>query len=169
MGGLMMTRNPADGPLDGTDTALLDEVAQLYQAVDPVPHGLIDRLSFSLALDELYAEVAAVSRVTPDAVGVRSDPTDVRTQTLTFSAESLTAMITVTHMGPDQVRVDGWVAPAHRLRVRLRTPDDRLETLADDAGRFSFQGLPGGFVQLSFHAEPDEGGPPTVVTPSFEL
>lgn len=165
-----MTGNPADGPLDGTDTALLGEVARLYEAIDPMPHGLIDRLSFSLALDELYAEVAAVSRVTPDTVGVRSDPGDVRTQTLTFSAESLTAMITVTHLGPDQIRVDGWVAPARRLRVRLRTKgDDRQETLADDAGRFSFRDLPGGFVQLSFHAEPGEGGPPTVVTPSFEL
>lgn len=164
-----MTENPADRPIDATDVALLGELAHLYEAVDPMPSGLIGRLSFSLALDELYAEVAAMNRVAPDLIGVRSDPAGVRTETMTFSAESLTAMITVTHVGPDQVRLDGWLAPAQPLRVRLRTTDSRLDTIADDAGRFSFTDLPGGFVQLSFHSEPGEDDTPVVVTPSFEL
>jgi hypothetical protein len=82
-------------------------------------------------------------------------------------------MITMTHSAPDRIRLDGWVAPAQSLRVRLRTQTERLETLADVAGRFSFADLPGGFVQLSFYpdngedAEDDDGS--AVVTPSFEL
>src|SRR5512133_2262558 len=107
-----MTQNPADRPLDATDDALLVEIAELFATVDPVPAGLTDRLSFSLALDEVYAEVAAMTRVTADVAGVRSEQADVRTQTMSFSAEALTIMVTVTHTGPDQVRLDGWVAPA---------------------------------------------------------
>jgi hypothetical protein len=165
-----MDNNLADQPLDATDAVLLGEVARLYEEVDPVPQGLIDRLSFGLALDELYAEVAEMSRVPTDLAGVRSDLAEVRTETLTFSAESLTAMVTVTHVGPNRVRLDGWVAPAHRLHVRLRMQRGRLETLADAAGRFSFDDLPDGFVQLSFHPETGgvDGGS-AVVTPSFEL
>ena len=165
-----MNNNLADQPLDTTDEVLLGEVARLYEEVDPVPHGLTDRLSFALALDELYAEVAEMSRVPTDLAGVRSDLAAVRTETLTFAAESLTAMVTVTHVGPNRVRLDGWVAPAQRLHVRLRMQQGRVETLADAAGRFSFDDLPDGFVQLSFHPETggDYGGS-AVVTPSFEL
>ena len=165
-----MDNNLADQPLDTTDAVMLGEVARLYEEVDPVPDGLTDRLSFALALDELYAEVAEMSRVPMDLAGIRGDMAAVRTETLTFTAESLTAMITVTHVGPDRVRVDGWVAPAQGLPVRLRMQQGRLETLANAAGRFSFDDLPDGFVQLSFHpATGGDGGGSAVVTPSFEL
>lgn len=165
-----MDNNLADQPLDTTDAVMLGEVARLYEEVDPVPDGLTDRLSFALALDELYAEVAEMSRVPMDLAGIRGDLAAVRTETLTFTAESLTAMITVTHVGPDRVRVDGWVAPAQGLPVRLRMQQGRLETLANAAGRFSFDDLPDGFVQLSFHpATGGDGGGSAVVTPSFEL
>ena len=165
-----MDNNLADQPLDTTDAVMLGEVARLYEEVDPVPDGLTDRLSFALALDELYAEVAEMSRVPIDLAGIRGDLAAVRTETLTFTAESLTAMITVTHVGPDRVRLDGWVAPAQGLPVRLRMQQGRLETLANAAGRFSFDDLPDGFVQLSFHpATGGDGGGSAVVTPSFEL
>ena len=165
-----MDNNLADQPLDTTDAVMLGEVARLYAEVDPVPDGLTDRLSFALALDELYAEVAEMSRVPIDLAGIRGDLAAVRTETLTFTAESLTAMITVTHVGPDRVRLDGWVAPAQGLPVRLRMQQGRLETLANPAGRFSFDDLPDGFVQLSFHpATGGDGGGSAVVTPSFEL
>ena len=168
-----MDKNTADQPLDGTDAALLDEVARLYDDTDPVPPGLLDRLSFALALDELHAEVAELTRVPVDLAGVRGDVAAVRTQTMTFAAEFLTAMITVTHAGPDRIRLDGWLAPAQSLQVRLRTQKGRLETRADAAGRFSFADLPDGFVQLSFHPETggdgQDDGASAVVTPSFEL
>lgn len=164
-----MTQNPADRPLDSTDDALLAELAELYDTVDPLPGGLTDRLSFSLALDEVYAEVAAMTRVTADVAGVRSEQADVRTQTMSFSAEALTIMVTVTHTGPDQVRLDGWVAPAAPLPVRLRMVEGRYHTLADDSGRFVFTDLPNGFVQLMFGAGGGDDGGQVVVTPSFEL
>jgi len=163
-----MTTNAADAPLDGADVALLSELAALYSSVDPVPPGLLERLSFTLALDELYAEVAAMTRVTGDLAGVRSE-TGVRTETMTFSAECLTVMVTVSRTAPDRVRLDGWVAPAAPLPVRLRMQGGRLETVADDGGRFSFADLPTGFVQLAFGAGHAEEAGQVVVTPSFEL
>jgi hypothetical protein len=171
--GDLMNNNTCDQPLDATDAELLDQVARVYEVADPVPPGLLDRLTFTLALDELHAEVAELTRVPLDAAGVRGDDSAVRTETLTFAAESLTVMITMTHSAPDRIRLDGWVAPAQSLRVRLRTQTGRLETLADVAGRFVFADLAAGFVQLSFH--PDDGddgeddGSSAVVTPSFEL
>ena len=163
-----MTTSPADRPLDGTDVALLADLAEMYSAADPVPSGRLERLSFTLALDELYAEVAAMTRVAPDLAGVRSE-TGVRTETMTFSAECLTVMVTVSRMAPGRVRLDGWVAPAAPLPVRLRMHSGRLETVADAGGRFSFADLPTGFVQLAFGAgHADEAGQ-VVVTPSFEL
>jgi hypothetical protein len=176
-----MDNNTADQPLDATDAALLDEVARLYEETDPVPPGFLDRLSFGLALDELNAEVAELTRVPAGLAGVRGEVAAVRTETMTFAAESLTAMITVTHLGPDRIQLDGWIAPAQSLRVRLRTQQGRLEAPADAAGRFSFADLRDGFVQLSFHPDtgddgagesPDESpdeSDSVVVTPSFEL
>lgn len=160
----------ADQPLDATDAALLSEVARLYREIDPVPPRLLERISFGLALDEVYAEVAEMSQVPLDLAGVRGGVGEVRTATITFAAESLTAMVTVTHLAPDQIRIDGWVAPSQRISVRLRMQAGRLDAVTDAVGRFSFVDLPDGFVQLSFHRDNgQEGGGSAVVTPSFEL
>ena len=86
-------------PLDTTDEALLREVAQLLVDVDPVPEDLVQRIQFSLALDEMYAEVAAITRMPLDAMAVRGEATGTRTETLTFSAQRLSAMVTVSRVG----------------------------------------------------------------------
>src|SRR5919112_6439227 len=82
----------AEEPLDALDEAVLREVAALLEDVDPVPDDLVHRVQFALALDEVYAEVARVTRLPQDALAVRSDPdTATRTETVTFSAERFTA------------------------------------------------------------------------------
>jgi hypothetical protein len=160
-------------PMDAADAALLDEVARLLDSVDPVPHDLVERVQFSLALDEMYAEIASITRVEHDALAVRSEPVaGTRTETLTFSAESLTAMVTVTRTGAEQVRLDGWLAPPTAMRVQLRMQEGAKEVVADESGRFVLDGLPEGFAQLSFHPvdePPDSEGAGVVVTPLFQL
>lgn len=163
-----MSDNFADQPIDGTDVAILGEIATLYDTVDPVPADLIERLRFSVALDEVFTEVADMTRTSVELTGARSE-TGVRTETMTFSAECLTVMVTVTRMGPDRVRLDGWVAPAAPLPVRLRTAAGRIRTMADADGRFSFEDLPTGYVQLAFGAGGADDTGQVVVTPSFEL
>ena len=159
-------------PLDETDEALLGELSRLLTDVDPVPDQLVDRIRFSLALDEVYAEVAELTRMPADALAVRNDPVaGERTETLTFSAERLTAMVTVTRTD-DGLRVDGWVAPAERLLVRVRMQDEQREVESDETGRFVVEPLPDGFAQLSFHRLLPDGtadGSALVVTPLFQL
>jgi hypothetical protein len=164
----------ADGPLDETDVATVAELRALYDAADPVPVDLVERARFSLALDEMFDEVARMTRVPLDAMATRSeDLAGTRTETLTFSAERLTAMVTVSRIGPGRLRLDGWLAPpgAYVVRIRLQGRG-QLEVRADEEGRFAFEDLQEGFGQLSFHPAGADGADDadnTVVTPVFEL
>jgi hypothetical protein len=155
--------------LDASDVALLADVATLLHTVDPVPDDLVARLQFALALDEVYDEVARMSRVPDDALAVRTELTDAtRTETLTFSAESLTAMVTISASGPGRVRVDGWVSPPGVRRVGLRMQGLDGEERTDESGRFVAEAVREGFVQLVFHPlDSDDAG--LVVTPLFKL
>jgi hypothetical protein len=160
----------AEEPLDDLDAAMLSELRALYDVGDPVPDDLVERVRFSLALDEVFDEVARMTRVPLDELAVRGDA-PIRTETLTFSADRLTAMVTVTPSGGGRLRLDGWLAPPAPMRVGLRRQDaQERETLADEDGRFSFEDLDPGFGQLSFRpADGAEPGESTVVTPLFQL
>lgn len=165
----------AGQPLDESDAATLGEVRALLEQADPVPGDLTERIRFAVALDEVFDEVARLTRVPMDALAVRGEPAVVRTETLTFSADRLSAMVTVNRVGTGALRMDGWLTPPGACRVRLRLQvGGEHETLADEHGRFSFDGLHEDFGQLSFHPV-NEGGASagdletTVVTPLFEL
>src|SRR3954467_15273731 len=113
----------ADQPLDRDDAAALARVRELYDAADPVPADLVDRVRFALALDEVFDEVARMSRVPLEAAGVRGEQVaGTRTETLTFSADRLTAMVTVSRVGPGQLRLDGWLPPPPAPPGRPRGP-----------------------------------------------
>jgi hypothetical protein len=155
----------ATAAMDREDEALLRELDLLLRQADPMPADLVDRVQFALALDELHAEVAEMTRLSLDALAVRVDPTvEAATTSLTFKTDAFTAMVTVTRTGDDAFRLDGWVAPPVPLRVVVRMQEGVREVESDDSGRFVVDGLPGGFAQLVFH---HDGG--AVVTPMFEL
>jgi hypothetical protein len=161
----------AGRPLDDVDAATLEQVRLLYDAADPVPDDLVERIHFSLALDEMFDEVARMSRVPLDAMAIRGEQsTGTRTETLTFSADRLTAMVTVSRVAPGRLRLDGWLAPPETFRVRIRIQGGaEQEVLADEQGRFSFDRLEEGFGQLSFHPVGDDEPENAVVTPLFQL
>jgi hypothetical protein len=155
--------------LDASDQALLDGVASMLDVVDPVPADLVQRVQFALALDEIYDEVARISRVQDDALAVRTELTEAtRTETLTFSAERLTAMVTLSAAGPGRVRLDGWVSPRGVRRVDLRGQGHGEQVRTDESGRFVADGVRAGFLQLVFHplGRDDHG---LVVTPLFKV
>jgi hypothetical protein len=159
----------AEEPLDEVDAATLDAVRRLYEEADPVPDDLVERIGFALALDEVYDEVARMTRLPLDALATRSASAEgTRTGTLTFSAERMTVMVTVTRVSVGALRLDGWIAPPDTCLVRLRMQaGGEHEVLADAQGRFSLDPLPEGFGQLSFHPAGEDGH--TVVTPLFQL
>ena len=158
-------------PLDDLDHARLDQVRRAYETGDPVPPDLVDRVHFALARDEMFDEVARMTRMPLEALATRGEQAaGTRTETLTFSADRLTAMVTVSRIGPGRLRLDGWLAPAEAYRVRLRIQGAaQHEVLADEGGRFSIDGLAEGFGQLSFHPVDDDAAENAVVTPLFQL
>jgi hypothetical protein len=157
-------------PLDDADIAVLAEVNRLYAHLDSPPEDLVTRIQFALALDEVFSEVAHITRLPDDALATRNDAVaGTRTETLTFSAERLTAMVTVSRVGSHELRIDGWIAPATALEVRLRMQGERRQVMSDETGRFVIDRLPEGFAQLSFHPADTHDESSVVVTPLFQL
>lgn len=155
----------AGGEIDATDLDHLSRMAQLYDTLDPVPSGLVDRIQFGITLDGLHAEIAELQR-SGDLVGVRSDAgTDG--QTVTFTSASLSTMVTITPAAPDRVRIDGWVAPGGGVQVELRIVHETLTTTADADGRFVFEDVPRGLAQFTLRAP--NGADHPVITPSIEI
>jgi hypothetical protein len=153
-------------PLDEHDLAVLDQIAAAYTAADPVPDGLIDRLQFAMTLDALHAEIAQLTRM-DDLVGARAEAAS-EAQTVTFTSQSMTTMITITPIGADRVRIDGWAAEGGSIAIELRTVASRLHTQADEDGRFVFEEVPRGMAQFVLRP-PAESGLPPVVTPAIEI
>lgn len=156
----------AASPVDAEDARVLGRIAGLYDTLDPVPSGLVERIQFGITLDALHAEIAELQRG-GDLVGVRSDEL-TEAQTITFTSPSLTTMITVTPTSADSVRIDGWITPGAGVTVELRTSAGTRTTTADEDGRFVLEDLPHGYAQFVIRP-PEGGGQPPVVTPSIEL
>lgn len=158
----------AAGTLDGIDQRLLDQLATLHDRLDPVPEGLVDRITFGITLDALEAEIAQLQRV--DALaGARAEATSEITS-ITFTSSSVTAMITVTPAAADRVRIDGWLAlvdgPAADMQVEARTSAGPRTTTADEDGRFVLNDVVRGFVQFVLRPAAGTDGS-SVITPSI--
>ncbi|MEK8225656.1 sigma-70 family RNA polymerase sigma factor [Oerskovia sp. M15] len=79
---------------------------------------------------------ARVRGCTGDVRPRRGAPVEART--ITFTAESLTVMITLSTRDDTRIRIDGWAAPAGELAVELHRPDGMVSTVTDEDGRFVF-------------------------------
>ncbi len=147
----------ADAPMDGTDERILASLATLYATVDPVPFDLVDRIDFALAVAELEADIAELTR--GELVGARSEETD----SVTFTSGSLSLMVT-TVRSAHHVRIDGWVtSPSAEVDV-VGEGVTRTVT-ADDTGRFSLDEIPRGRAHFVVRRE----GYRPVITPSMEI
>jgi hypothetical protein len=149
--------------IDELDVANLARLAELYDTLDPVPDGLVDRVQFGITLDALHAEIAQLQR-TADLVGVRSDTAVA----VTFTSENLSIMVTITPTSADRVRIDGWLAPGAPATVELRQREGVVTERADDEGRFVFSEVNRGLAQFTVRLRDGDGGRP-VITPSIEL
>src|SRR4051812_21228055 len=156
----------AGQPLDDFDERALRGLKSMYEALDPVPSGLVDRICFGITLDALHAEIAELQR-TPDLAGVRSEGA-TEAQTVTFTSASLTIMITITVLSGDRARIDGWAAPGGGVTVELRSAHGVTVRTADADGRFVFDDVERGLVQfLARQPGPDATAP--IITPSLEI
>lgn len=156
---------PADEPLDDADFGVLGDIRELFEAVDPMPADLPERIRFSLALRDLEVEVARLAEEDQLAVAARGKE---QARTITFDSDSLTIMIRIDANRDGTVRVDGWLAPPQRRQVEIKTTADPLTAASDAQGRFAFVRVPRGTAQFIVHpAEPASGDTRSVVTPAL--
>ena len=158
-------RDMADQPLDDIDRTILDTVAEVFRAADPMPAGLTEDIKFALTVQAMHAEVAELQRVGAESALARSEYT--HTQTVTFSAEALSVMVTMSPIDADEVRVDGWVTGHDSpVRVEIRTATRTLSAEVDEDGRFTVDPAPRGLVRFVFLPEGDVR---PVITPTVEI
>ena len=156
----------AQEPIDDMDVRVLEQVARLFETLDPVPTSLVERINFGITLEGLHAEIAELQR-SGDLAGVRSAGADAA-QTVTFSSSSLTVMVTITPVSGDRARIDGWIAPGGGVNVEMRSPSGLTSVTADADGRFVFDDVARGLVR--FLVRPPEGvAQQPVLTPSIEI
>jgi hypothetical protein len=148
----------ADEPLDALDDVILGQLRSAFADVDPPPDDLDERSKFAIELENVDIEVSRLYEDTLLGSGARAAD---RIRTITFEADRMTIMLTVADAGEGSLRVEGWLAPAAPLRVSLRTATEQpADVLADQHGRFAFDGVPAGLSQLAVHS-PDH---PDLVT-----
>ena len=87
---------------------MLDSLQALYDEIDPVPDGLVERIQFEITLDALHAELATLTQLDLAGSGARSASTE-------SSGRSRSPPSRDDHgdnqpAADDSVRVDGWVA-----------------------------------------------------------
>jgi hypothetical protein len=151
-----------DAPPTEQDAVLLGALGTLLETVDPVPPGLVDRVRFVVALEDVDVEVARLVEVS-ELVAARAD---ALTRLVTFECDSLTIMITIERSADGTTRIDGWLTPEARRRVELRCPTGMVAADTDDAGRFSLDAVPAGTAWLVVHGADDAQ---RVVTPRIEI
>ncbi|OXM53104.1 hypothetical protein [Amycolatopsis alba] len=159
----MNLREPSGGErVDEVDFAILRRVRELWEAKDPLPPDLIDRIRFAAEIES--ADIAVLRPAdAPEHAAARGDE-PVRQRTFTCTCDELTVMVNLTSAGHGTVRVDGWLTPPGRHRVEVRTSTGSLETEADAGGRFAVQPVLSGPAQLIVSVSPR-----TFVTPTIEL
>jgi hypothetical protein len=160
--------------LSDLDEEILAGVRQLWETVDPVPAGLVEQIQFAIDLDAIDVEVSRLTELRELAAA----RTDELARLVTFQSDSLSIMIAIDPRPDGTARIDGWLTPAARHEIELRSPAKpptltrparpacSLNTESDETGRFALDAVPTGIVQLVVHVA---GNSRRVITPTMEI
>jgi len=154
--------------LSRSDAELLDQLQAMWESRDPVPEGLVERVTFAIGLDDLDVEMMRLTEEVLVPAGARGAE---HVRTITFGGESITVMVTVSQEGHEAFRLDGWLAPAAALSIELRRSEGSVTTSSDEGGRFVFEEVPAGLAQLVLHPTPNSAVElrQDVVAPAVQL
>jgi hypothetical protein len=135
-----------------SDEDLFARLRRMWRRRDPMPTELVDNVLVALATHDLVVEYAMLTLLESSdlSAGVRG-VSDV--QLLEFSHDSQSIMLRVSDLGGGRRRVDGWIAPASPLSVRLEQDDDDFTTAASAEGRFEFADVPTGRTRMWLEPE----------------
>jgi hypothetical protein len=159
-----------------------DDLTELWDAVDPVPEGLVARMQVVAAAEadlvssDFDYELMLLVERSSELAGARGSSS---AYTLRFAYDDIDLLVRAVGANDtpplDSVgtRIDGWVVPPGEITVRAQYvtrdggPGDReWESNVDGNGRFEFRDLPRGMVRLWL--TPGGGGKP-IATPTFEI
>ncbi len=152
-------------------SALLAELNDLLETLDPVPADLAERAKFAISARALDAEIAAL--MTADLVTVRGS-TAQETGRLFTTPGGASVLVDLSVDTGGRLRIDGWVTDGS-AEISAYAAQDPLAVAgapalarvrADDDGRFILT-VPGGPVMLL--VRPAATGAGAVLTPPLEL
>jgi hypothetical protein len=153
-----------------SDDELLDEVAQLWERLDPPPADLADGVLARLAAQDLEYELLTLVESDEALAGVRSTtmlraPDETGTWSLEYLGPGFRVRLRISRRGR-QARLDGWVSPPQPMTVMLSSVLRKggvLEAQVSDSGRFEFPVAPAGACRMTFVTE--SGGRPQATPP----
>ena len=150
--------------------AIFDDLATMWEARDPMPDGLIDKVLVALATENLDAEYELLHLVerSRELDGVRGGVSEA--MTIAFSAGAFSLLLRVTELTDSFCRVDGWVSPAQAMTVKVTQPGGTIQAIVDALGRFEISRLPTGLTRFFLLSDDamDESER-SFATPTFEL
>lgn len=147
------------------DAALFARLRNVWQEVDPVPAGLVDRMVAAVAVEDLSREYALLTLVEASDLAAVRGASD--TATLQFSDGTTTVLLHVSEDEDGRHRIDGWVDAA-ALAIRLE--QDGIEVAAEaDSGRFAFESVAPGVTRLRLVVRGADGELRDFQTPHFEI
>jgi hypothetical protein len=146
------------------DAALFARLRAVWDAVDPAPATLVDRMIAAVAAEDLSSEYALLTLVEQPLGAVRAE-TDALT--LQFSDGTTSVLLHVTATANGRHRVDGWVDTA-AAEIVLAQGDRERTTNPSETGRFAFDDVPSGMTRVRLIARVG-AGERTLSTPLFEL
>jgi hypothetical protein len=156
-------RSPTD--LTPADRTLLAELRGMWRERDPEPADLADRVVFALSLDLLEYELLRIQQQAGELAGARSAG---RSRTLTLTGDNLTVLLGLTPTGAT-TRLDGWISGGDCVLVELRGEREVRREPADGTGRFVFEGVTPGLVQLVILPAAGSSLGRPVVTPTIRV
>jgi len=133
----------------GSDHVLLAAIRGVYDELDPVPPEVTAAARASLTWLTVDAELAEISldSLLEAGSGIRST---VAPRLVSFEAPTLTVEVEICETG-DTRRLVGQLVPPSEAEIVVRHQDGHLSVSADQLGRFTAEGVPGGPVSLLVH------------------
>lgn len=145
------------------DAVLFADLRDLWQAADPMPADLVDRVIAAVAAEGLTQEYALLTLVeTASAEPVRSD---AETLTLQFSDGQTSILLHIAAAAGGRRRIDGWV-DTEAVEIVL-TQGTLSRSTMPAQGRFVFDDVPAGLTSVRLTTADDP--PRTLATPQFEV
>lgn len=140
-----------------SDDDLFARLRRMWRRRDPMPADLVDNVLVAVATHDLGTEYAMLTLLESSdlTAGLRGD-SDVRL--LEFSHGARSIMLRVSELGGGRRRIDGWIAPASPLLVRLEQDEDDFttvdfSTVSSAEGRFDFADIPAGRTRMWLQPE----------------